>query len=83
VIADELSLGLAPMMVDEVFASFTSAKKLGLTMVIIEQFTHRALQIADTCVILSRGSVSWTGNAADATTEVINRYVGAAAGGSP
>jgi branched-chain amino acid transport system ATP-binding protein len=78
VIADELSLGLAPIMVDEVFASFASAKKLGLTMVVIEQFTHRALQIADTCMILSRGSVMWTGDAADASVAVINRYLGVA-----
>jgi branched-chain amino acid transport system ATP-binding protein len=78
VIADELSLGLAPIMVDEVFASFAAAKELGLTMVVIEQFTHRALQIADTCLILSRGSVMWTGEAADASVEVINRYLGVA-----
>jgi branched-chain amino acid transport system ATP-binding protein len=76
IIADELSLGLAPRMVDLVFESVSRARSSGVTIVLIEQFIHRALELADTCVILSRGRVGWFGAASDAGTEVLERYLG-------
>jgi branched-chain amino acid transport system ATP-binding protein len=76
VIADELSLGLAPMMVDQVFASLEIAKERGITIIVIEQFVHRALAFADTCAILSSGRVGWAGEASVAGDEVIGRYLG-------
>ena len=41
-----------------------------------EQFVHRALSFADTCAILSRGRVGWSGRAADAGPELIDHYLG-------
>jgi branched-chain amino acid transport system ATP-binding protein len=76
IIADEMSLGLAPLMVDQVFESLTQARATGITIVLIEQFIHRALALADTCVILTRGTVGWTGSAGDAGQEVRERYLG-------
>jgi branched-chain amino acid transport system ATP-binding protein len=76
IIADEMSLGLAPLMVDQVFESLTQARATGITIVLIEQFIHRALALADTCVILTRGTVGWTGSAGDAGQEVLERYLG-------
>jgi branched-chain amino acid transport system ATP-binding protein len=78
VIADEMSLGLAPIVVDDVFAGIQQASKSGVTVLLIEQFIHRALAMADQCVILSRGHVSWSGPAAGAGSEVLDRYLGAA-----
>ena len=43
IIADEMSLGLAPLVVDFVFESIERASKRGVTIVLIEQFIHRAL----------------------------------------
>ena len=43
IIADEMSLGLAPLVVDFVFESIERASKSGVTIVLIEQFIHRAL----------------------------------------
>jgi branched-chain amino acid transport system ATP-binding protein len=76
IIADEMSLGLAPLMVDQVFASLQTARDMGIAVVLIEQFIHRALAFADHCVIVSRGLVSWGGASADAGPEVLDRYLG-------
>ena len=79
IIADEMSLGLAPLVVDFVFESIERASKSGVTIVLIEQFIHRALALASECVILRQGSVAWTGPADQARQEVLDRYLGEAA----
>ena len=79
IIADEMSLGLAPLVVDFVFESITRASEDGVTIVLIEQFIHRALGLASQCVILKQGSVAWTGPADNARQEVLDRYLGESA----
>lgn len=76
VLADEMSLGLAPLVVDAVFESLDQARKSGVTVLLIEQFIHRAVGLADQCIILSRGHVGWSGDASDAGPEVLARYLG-------
>jgi branched-chain amino acid transport system ATP-binding protein len=76
IIADEMSLGLAPQVVEAVFSSLEATRQAGVTIVLSEQFVHRALSLADTCVILTRGRVGWTGLASEAGAEVIDRYLG-------
>ncbi len=76
IIADEMSLGLAPLLVDAVFEGLAQARRSGITIVLSEQFVHRALSMADRCVILTRGRVGWTGPASEAGQEVIDRYLG-------
>ncbi len=78
-IADEMSLGLAPLVVDAVFDGLERAKNAGITVILIEQFIHRALAMADLCVILQRGVLSWSGEASAAGDEVLDRYLGEAA----
>jgi branched-chain amino acid transport system ATP-binding protein len=89
IIADEMSLGLAPIITESVFLGLEEARRSGITIVLTEQFVHRALSMADACVILARGRVGWYGPASEAGQEVIDRYLGdaepatpAAAGGS-
>ncbi|MEV5850601.1 ABC transporter ATP-binding protein [Streptomyces sp. NPDC051985] len=81
VIADELSLGLAPKMVDVVFESLRRARAAGVAVVMIEQFASRALDFADRCLVLRRGSVAWAGDAGVAGPELLRRYLGEAAVG--
>jgi branched-chain amino acid transport system ATP-binding protein len=76
IIADEMSLGLAPLVVDFVFDKIRRANESGVTIVLIEQFVHRALALATRCVILQQGAVAWTGNTADAHQAVLDRYLG-------
>jgi branched-chain amino acid transport system ATP-binding protein len=79
IIADEMSLGLAPKLVDLVFETLVRLKETGVTIILIEQFIHRALDFADKCVVLSRGTLAWQGPAAGAHQEVLARYLGESA----
>ena len=83
IIADEMSLGLAPLVAESVFEGLEEARRTGITIVLTEQFVHRALAMADTCVILTRGKVGWSGPAAAAGAEVIERYLGEAEAPTP
>jgi branched-chain amino acid transport system ATP-binding protein len=79
-IADEISLGLAPLVVEEVFAGLQRVIKLGVSVILIEQFVHRALQIADRCHVLRRGRLVWSGEASEAGTELVEHYLGGSNG---
>jgi branched-chain amino acid transport system ATP-binding protein len=83
VIADEMSLGLAPIVTESVFQGLEEARRSGITIVLTEQFVHRALAMADACVILTRGQVGWFGPASEAGQEVIDRYLGDAEAATP
>ena len=65
-VADELSLGLAPGILDEIYASLAELKRQGTSLLIIEQQTERALDMADRAVVLSRGLVAYDGDPSDA-----------------
>ncbi len=67
---DELSLGLMPKMVDLCFAALAELRRRGLTVVLVEQNTTRALEIADTVCVLAAGSVVFSGPAAAAKDDV-------------
>jgi branched-chain amino acid transport system ATP-binding protein len=75
-IADEMSLGLAPRLVDVVFDALIRAREEGVAVVLVEQYVERALAFADAAVILRRGHLVWRGPAADAATELVARYLG-------
>ncbi|HEX3784480.1 MAG TPA: ABC transporter ATP-binding protein [Pseudonocardiaceae bacterium] len=77
VVADELSLGLAPKMVDLVFATLAAMRARGAAIILIEQFVHRALALADECLMLQRGTVVWRGPAEDAADHALRGYLGA------
>jgi branched-chain amino acid transport system ATP-binding protein len=71
-----MSLGLAPKLVDVVFDGLDRARRTGVTVVMIEQYVHRALAFADECLVLQRGAVAWSGPARAAGNEVLSRYLG-------
>jgi branched-chain amino acid transport system ATP-binding protein len=75
-IADEMSLGLAPLIVDVVFESLAKARDEGITVLLIEQFVERALGFADDAVVLRHGLVGWQGMASDAGDELLAEYLG-------
>jgi len=75
-IADELSLGLAPRVVDAVFEGLTRARQAGVAVIMIEQYVDRALAFADECLVLQRGEVAWKGPSGDARAEVLRHYLG-------
>ncbi len=75
-IADEMSLGLAPLLVELVFESLERARNEGVTVLLIEQFVERALGFADEAVILRHGLVGWRGHASEAGNELLAEYLG-------
>jgi branched-chain amino acid transport system ATP-binding protein len=77
IIADEMSLGLAPRVVDSMFDGLNQARKAGVAILLIEQFVERALDFADRCLILRSGEVCWSGRTAEAGQEVLDHYLGA------
>jgi len=78
---DELSLGLMPRMVDLCVAALDALKRDGLTLLLVEQNTARALALADTVCVLAAGRAVFQGSAADARrdTDLFARYFGAPA----
>jgi branched-chain amino acid transport system ATP-binding protein len=64
-VADELSLGLAPIVVDEVYRNLASIRESGTAILLVEQYVGHALALADDAVILSKGTVAYAGPAAD------------------
>jgi branched-chain amino acid transport system ATP-binding protein len=64
-IADELSLGLAPLIVDEVYRTLATISDAGTTLLIIEQHVSHALAIADDVVVLVKGEVAFHGPASE------------------
>ena len=76
VIVDEPSLGLAPKLVEQVFETLAIAKRSGMSLIVIEQFTQKALALADSCIILRRGRLSWAGPAGQAEANLAQHYLG-------
>jgi ABC-type branched-subunit amino acid transport system ATPase component len=64
-IIDELSLGLAPVVVQELLGVVEQLKERGTTMVIVEQSVNVALALAERAVFMEKGEVRFTGRAAD------------------
>jgi branched-chain amino acid transport system ATP-binding protein len=64
-IADELSLGLAPIIVDEVYETLGTIRDAGTTLLIVEQHVGHALAIADDVIVLVKGEVSFSGPVAE------------------
>jgi len=77
-VADELSLGLAPLLIEEVFDALREARSRGATLLLVEQFVARALSLCDSAIILRRGRVAWSGSADDALAAAGEHYLGSA-----
>lgn len=75
---DEPSMGLAPLLVNEVFSIIADIKAQGTTILLVEQNARKALQIADYAYVLERGKVVREGAAAalQQDEEVIAAYLG-------
>jgi branched-chain amino acid transport system ATP-binding protein len=80
VLLDEPSMGLAPILVDEVFRIITRLKEQGVTMLLVEQFAAAALNVADYGYVLENGSISVHGPAQQLKHDpkVVAAYLGGA-----
>jgi branched-chain amino acid transport system ATP-binding protein len=80
-VADELSLGLAPLIVDQTYASLYRLREAGTALLIVEQHVGHALRLCDRVAILDHGSIHWTGTSAEAFDLVVAQ-VGGVSGSS-
>ena len=60
-VVDELSLGLAPIIIDDVYRNLAQLREKGVALMVVEQQVEHALALADRVVVLSRGEVSYDG----------------------
>ena len=65
-VADELSLGLAPNVLEEIYGSLTTLAEAGTAIVVIEQQIDRALELADRAVVIDHGRVLFSGSPLEA-----------------
>ena len=77
---DEPSMGLAPKLVEEVFATIARLKREKITMLLVEQFAAAALEVADFAYVMENGRLSASGPAAKLKNDPAVRaaYLGAA-----
>jgi branched-chain amino acid transport system ATP-binding protein len=75
---DEPSLGLAPILVDEVFRVVTDIAARGVTVLLVEQNVHRALEVAKTASVIENGRVVLSKSAQDMANDpnVRSAYLG-------
>jgi len=80
VLLDEVSMGLAPKIVEEIFEYLADLSKAGIAQLLVEQYVSRALQLADYVYILDRGRISFAGEPGEISEETImNSYLGSLA----
>jgi len=78
VLLDEVSMGLAPRVVDEIFAGLRRLAETGVALLLVEQYVDRALAMADRVVLLERGRTSYSGPASAIDRDaVLESYLGA------
>lgn len=77
VLVDEASMGLAPVLVDQIFEFMNRIRKEGTALLIVEQYVHRALDLADFVYVLNRGEIVYSGMPADTNVDdLYRRYLG-------
>ncbi len=74
---DEPSLGLAPVIIDQIFSKFEDLKKQGLGLLIVEQNAILALEISDRAYVLETGTLTLSGTGAELLHDprVIDAYL--------
>jgi branched-chain amino acid transport system ATP-binding protein len=68
-ILDEPTEGLAPIIIEQIFEKLTELKSRGMTILLVEQNLHFALELADQVSLMSRGQIVWQGLPEDLKTD--------------
>jgi branched-chain amino acid transport system ATP-binding protein len=80
VLLDEVSMGLAPKVVDEIFAFLAVLASEGTSLLLVEQYVARALAAADYVYLLNRGELAFVGEPTELDADALaEQYVGASA----
>ena len=78
ILVDEASLGLAPIIVDEIFKFLRRiVSEQGASLLIVDQFVHRALDMADMAYVMNRGEITVSGSSDELRgMDVFAEYMG-------
>ncbi|CAM3180616.1 ABC transporter ATP-binding protein [Nocardioides dubius] len=79
IVIDELSMGLAPQIVESLYQHVADLARDGSTIVLVEQFVHDILGIADQAVVLAHGQVVADGPPTEIADVLADHYLGAGA----
>jgi branched-chain amino acid transport system ATP-binding protein len=74
---DELSMGLAPLIVAELYALVAQIAEAGISILVVEQFARTVLDVADLAVVMVQGRITSLGAPADIESELSSAYMGA------
>jgi len=74
---DELSMGLAPLIVEQLYDVVGQVAKTGVSILVVEQFARTVLDVADYAAIMLHGKVVSVGQPADLEEELSSAYLGA------
>jgi branched-chain amino acid transport system ATP-binding protein len=81
ILLDEVSMGLAPKIVDEIFDFLQILREQGASLLLVEQYVTRALAAADYVYLLNRGEIAFAGQPSELDdADVFASYVGAEIG---
>ncbi len=76
---DELSMGLAPLIVEELYDTVASIAETGVSILVVEQFARTALRVSDYAAVMSGGRVVATGEPAEISKTMSDLILGGAA----
>lgn len=80
IMVDELSSGLAPVIVDELFEVIKMLRSKGHSLLLVEQYVHRALEVADYVYVLHKGQVVFVGEPQQChDQQIFEQYLGSVA----
>jgi branched-chain amino acid transport system ATP-binding protein len=80
---DELSMGLAPLIVEELYERVAEMAATGISILVVEQFASAVLGVADVASIMLHGRITRTGPPAEIAEELADAYLGASADPTP
>lgn len=76
VLVDEVSMGLAPRVVDEMFEALRALAGTGTSMLVVEQYVTRAMAMADSVILLNKGAITYDGPPSQLDEQaVLNGYL--------
>jgi branched-chain amino acid transport system ATP-binding protein len=80
ILLDEVSMGLAPLIVDEIFDHLGRLARAGTAMLLVEQYVARALELADYVYVLRKGAIEFAGEPGEVGEDsILASYLGASA----
>jgi branched-chain amino acid transport system ATP-binding protein len=74
---DELSMGLAPIIVSELYAEVAAIAASGVSIIVVEQFAQAVLGVADAAAVLVHGRIGALGSPTEIEAQLSTAYLGA------